>query len=94
MAQYETPRTQNTALQTLCQSWKQMHPSEPDPSSSLLYLYVKSGKADNYSRFLISLELVVAQWPGGTHDSFVPQNNAVGTRLSQGVQGDGCLLGK
>lgn len=37
---------------------------------------------------------VVARWPGGTHDSFILRNSAVGTRLENGAVRDGWLIGK
>ena len=33
----------------------------------------------------LSLLNVVARWPGGTHDSFIPQNSSIGTELKGGA---------
>lgn len=37
---------------------------------------------------------VVVRWPGGTHDSFIVQNNSVGLRLQGGAVEDGSLIGE
>lgn len=42
----------------------------------------------------LALLNVVAQWPGGTHDSFIVQNSSVGVRLQGGAVEDGWLIGE